>query len=168
MAAFFDEPWRGVSANLAEVDQAWLLNEAAFYLRALGRLTEALEPLRAGLEMRIKQQVWTSAAIIGSNLGELEVTLGRLSEAEADARVAIDHADQSGDAFVRMAFRTTTANALHNLGKRAEAGSLFAEAEQMQKDKPSEVDLLYSLAGFRYCDWLLACRTHRMAIALKL
>lgn len=156
VAAFFDEPWNGLSANLAEVDQAWLLNEAAFYLRALGRLTEALEPLRAGLEMRIKQQVWTSAAIIGSNLGELEVTLGRLREADADARLAIDHADQSGDAFVRMAFRTTTANALHNLGQRAEAGSLFAEAEQMQKENPTEVDLLYSLAGFRYCDWLLA------------
>ena len=46
------DPWSRVSPALTEADQAWLLNEAAFRLRALGRLTEALEPMRAGLEMR--------------------------------------------------------------------------------------------------------------------
>jgi hypothetical protein len=35
VAAFFDEPWRRVSPNLREADQAWLLNEAANRLRAL-------------------------------------------------------------------------------------------------------------------------------------
>ena len=39
-------------------DQAWLLSEAAFRLRALGRLTEALQPMRAGLEMRVQQEDW--------------------------------------------------------------------------------------------------------------
>ena len=52
VACFFETPWSRVSPALTEADQAWLLNEAAFRLRALGRLTEALEPMRAGLEMR--------------------------------------------------------------------------------------------------------------------
>ena len=56
VAAFFDEPWSRVSPNLSEADQAWLLNEAAFSLRALGRLTEALQPMRAGLEMAVQQE----------------------------------------------------------------------------------------------------------------
>ena len=56
VAAFFDEPWSRVSPNLSEADQAWLLNQAAFRLRALGRLTEALQPMRAGLEMRVQQK----------------------------------------------------------------------------------------------------------------
>ena len=36
VACFFDPPWRRVSPNLTPRDQAWLLSEAAFYLRALG------------------------------------------------------------------------------------------------------------------------------------
>ena len=46
IASFFDSPWSRLSSNLSEPGQAWLLNEAAFSLRALGRLTEAREPMR--------------------------------------------------------------------------------------------------------------------------
>jgi hypothetical protein len=56
VACFFELPWSRVSSALTENWQAWLLNEAALCLRVLGRLTEALEPMRAGLEMRIKQK----------------------------------------------------------------------------------------------------------------
>jgi hypothetical protein len=55
-----------------------------------------------------------------------------------------------------MVNRTTAADALHQSGQRAEAGSLFAEAERMQKVRQPKFDLLYSLAGFNYCDWFLA------------
>jgi hypothetical protein len=156
VAAFFDAPWRQVSPNLTAADQGWLLNEAATRLRGLGRLTEALQPMRAGLEMVVQQKSWKDAAIGASNLSELEVTLGRLPDAVTDARQSITHADQSGDAFVRMAFGTTAADALHQSGQRMEAGPLFAEAERLQQDWQPEFDLLYSLQGFRYCDWLLA------------
>lgn len=156
VAAFFDEPWRQVSPNLTAADQAWLLNEAALRLRALGRLTEALQPMRAGLEMRVRQQVWKSAAIIASNLSELEVTLGRLPDAVTDARQSITHADRSGDAGQRMIKRTTAADALYQSGQRAEAGTVFAEAERMQQEMQPQFDLLYSMRGFQYCDWLLA------------
>lgn len=156
VAAFFEAPWTRLSPNLSDPAQAWLLNEAAFCLRALGRLTEAVEPMRAGLEMRIKQQVWKSAAIIASNLSELEVTLGRVGEAVADARRAIAFADRSGDAFQRMARRTAAADALHQSGERDEARRLFEQAEDMQREDQPEFDLLYSLRGFRYCDLILA------------
>jgi len=99
---------------------------------------------------------WEGAAISYSNLSELEVTLGRLPDALIDARQAITHADQSGDAFLRMTTRSMAADALHQSGQRAEAGALFAEAEGMQQEDQPEFDLLYSQRGFRYCDWLLA------------
>jgi tetratricopeptide (TPR) repeat protein len=156
VAAFFDEPWGNLSPNLTEGDQAWLLNEAAYSLRALGRLTEALQPMRAGLEMRVQQEAWKNAAISAGNLSELEVALGRLAEAEADARQAVALADRSGDAFDRMDHRTAAADALHQSGRRGEAGALFTEAERMQKERQPGFDLVYSLPGFRYCDWLLA------------
>ncbi|MEQ1511864.1 MAG: hypothetical protein ABL934_04205 [Lysobacteraceae bacterium] len=156
VAAFFDEPWRQVSPNLTEAYQAWLLGVAAFNLRALGRLTEALQPMRAGLELPVQQKSWKEAAINASNLSQLEVTLGRLPDAVTDARQSITHADQSGDAFQRMTKRITAADALHQSGQRMEAGTLFAEAERMQQEMQPEFDLLYSLQGFQYCDWLLA------------
>ena len=160
VAAFFDEPWSKVSPNLTEADQAWLLAVAAFNLRALGRLTEALQPMRAGLEMRVQQNNWENAARSANNLSELELTLGLLPDAVTDARQSITHADQSGDAFLRMARRTTAADALHQSGHRAEAGTLFADAERMQKELQLECDQLNSVGGFRYCDWLLAPAEH--------
>ncbi len=156
VAAFFDEPWSHVSANLIEADQAWMLGAAAFRLRALGRLTEALQPMRASLEMYVRQENWNYAARVAGNLSELEVTLGRLTDAVADSRESITHADESGDAFMRTVSRTTAADALHQSGRRDEAGALFAEAGGMQKEIQPEFDLLYSLRGFQYCDWLLA------------
>jgi tetratricopeptide (TPR) repeat protein len=156
VAAFFDEPWTRVTTAVSEPDRAWLLHEAAFLLRALGRLTEALGPMRAGLEMAVQQQDWANAARGASSLSELEVTLGDLPAAIRDARASVLYADRSGDAFLRMVFRATTADALHQAGQRPEAGALFAAAEVMQRERQPQFPLLYSMRGFKYCDWLLA------------
>jgi hypothetical protein len=51
---------------------------------------------------------------------------------------------------------STAADALHQSGQRADAGTLFGEAERMQKEMHMEFDLLYSVRGFWYCDWSLA------------
>ncbi len=156
VAAFFDEPWSRLSPNLSAPDQVWLLNAAAFRLHALGRLTEAVEPMRASLEQAADAKYWEGAAAVASNLSELEVTLGQLHAAVANGRRAIDFADRFGDAFWMMAARTTAADALHQAGERVEAGALFAEAEQMQAQRQPRFPLLYSLQGFRYADLLLA------------
>ncbi|WP_157640117.1 hypothetical protein [Lamprocystis purpurea] len=50
----------------------------------------------------------------------------------------------------------TAADVLHQSGETAEAGRLFAEAERMQREWQPQYPLLYSVGGFRYCDWLLA------------
>lgn len=156
VAAFFDQPWSRLSPNLSEADQAWLLNEAAFRLRALGRLTEALEPMRVATDNVAAAENWKNAAIGSSSLSELEVTLGGLESAVADARRGIDFADRSGDAFEQMAERTTAADALHQSGCADEARGLFADAERRQQERQPQFDQLYSVRGFRYCDLLLA------------
>ena len=155
VACFFEIPWSSVSPALTEADQAWLLNEAAFTLRALGRLTEALEPMQAALEMGVKQENWQAAAIRASNLSELELTLGEVAEAVVDASNSVTYADRSGDGFWKMGTRTTHADALHQAGRRAEAEALFREAEQMQAERQPAYPLLYSVRGFRYCELLL-------------
>jgi tetratricopeptide (TPR) repeat protein len=117
IACFFEPPWTRVSPAFKEDEQAWLLNHAASYLRALGRLNEALEPLRTGLELIVKQQYWKRAAISASNLSELELTLGEVAEAVGDAEQSVTYADRSGDIH-RIGTRTAVGNALHQAGQR--------------------------------------------------
>jgi len=155
VACFFERPWTVVSHRLSEAAQAWLLNQAFFSLRALGRLTEALGPMRAGLAMLVKDEDWKRAAQGASNLSELEVTLGRVDEAVQDAGRGVEYADRSGDAFWRMGLRTTRADALFQAGEEGKAAELFREAELMQAEDQPQYPLFYSLAGFRYCDLLL-------------
>lgn len=157
IACFFEQPWRRVSPALAEADQAWLLNDVAFRLRALGRLTEALEPMRAGLEAGVKQENWQRAAIRACNLSELELMLGKVADAATDAAQSVTHADRSGEDDWQNYIRTRTAHAdaLHQAGRRVEAEALFREAEWMQVERQPAYPLLYSVQGFQYGDLLI-------------
>lgn len=156
LAGFFVPPWQRPVPTLNEANQAWLLNHAAFNLRALSRLTEALEPMRVGAEMGVKQENWKAAATRYSNISELQLTLGRMPAAVADAEAAVAHAERSGNAFWCMASRTQIADALHQHGETEAALTHFREAESSQAQTQPQYPLLYSLGGFHYCDLLLA------------
>jgi len=156
LACFFEKPWSLVSSVFPEEIQAWYPNQAGFRLRALGRLTEALEPLRAGLPIELKREDWNNAARRVSSLSELELTLGAVAGAVGDAEQSVTYADRGGDPFQRMGNRTTHADALHPAGRRAEAETRFREAEQMPAERQPDYPLLYSTGGFWYCDLLLA------------
>ena len=156
ITCFFEEPWSRVTAALGEPDQAWLLNEAATRLRALGRLREALEPMRANLAMRLRREEWEHAPSSAVNLSELELSLGEVAAAVADAEAAVTLAENGGEAFWRMVSRATLADARHQAGDQQAARELFREAEQRQAENQPENPLLYSLRGFQYCDLLLA------------
>jgi hypothetical protein len=156
VAAFFDQPWSQVSPHLAPAAQSWLLNAAAFRLRALGRLTEALEPLRESVKRAEADDDWKNVAIRAGTLSETALTLGCLGDAVAEGRRALAFAERSGDAFQKMARRTTAADALHQAGEPAEAAALFAEAERRQAEDQPQFPRLYSVRGFQYADLILA------------
>jgi hypothetical protein len=156
VACFFEERWKRLAPALSEDTQAWLLNQAAVCLRALGRSTEALEPMRVSTEMDVAREKWTDAAISANNLSELELTLGEVAAAVRDAEQSVDFAERSGDAVWPMCSRTALADALHQAGRRAEALECFREAEGMQAERQPHFPLLYSLQGFQYCDLLLS------------
>jgi hypothetical protein len=156
VACFFEVPWSRLTSGLSENRQAWVLSQTALYLRALGRLTEAIEPMRAGLERGVTQKDWSNAAVGAHNLSELQLTLGETVGALGDAEHCVVFADRSDDAFRRMGTRAALADALHQAGRRAAALARFREAEQMQAKHQREYPLLYSVQGFKYCDLLLA------------
>ena len=154
LAHFFAIPWDTPAAGLTEDDQAAALSWAGFRLRALGRLREAQQPIRAGEDMSAEQEDWKGAAVDASNLSELQLTLGEVQSAVASGKRSVEHADRSGDLFQRMARRTTHADALHQYGDQDAALALFQAAEALQRQP--EYPQLYSAQGFRYCDLLLA------------
>ena len=156
VACFFEQRWSRLAPGISESDQAWLLAVTAFNLRALGRLTEALEPVRACCDYFEDRKIWKQAAQAASNLNELELTLGNVADALRDAEQSVTFADRSADAFQRMTNRVRLADALRQSGQCADALVRFREAEAMQAERQAEYALLYSLVGFRYCDLLLA------------
>ncbi len=156
LAGFFDPPWGRPVAGLREADKAFVLSQAGFRLRALGRLAEAREPMQAGLEADTAREGWKSAAVDAGNLSELALAAGDLPAALRTAEQSVELADRSGDAFQRMGNRTTLADALHQAGRTDEAAARFREAEAMQAARQPGYPLLYSLQGYRYCDLLLA------------
>ena len=156
LAGFFEELWTRPVTALREDDRSFVLNAAGFALRALGRLPEAVAPMRAGLGMDITAKDWKQAAIQAINLSELHLTLGQMPEAIETARQSVKLADRSGDALVRRVSRTALADALHQTGQPDEAARLFIEAERMQNETQPTFPLLYSLPGYRYCDLLLS------------
>jgi hypothetical protein len=156
VACFFIEPWRQLVPALPSSDQSWLLNEAAFLLRAQGRLVEALEPMRSGAEMAAAQKDWNNASAAFSNLAELQLSLGRVASSLVNAESAAEYADRSGDDMQRMRRLATLAYVRHQQGNEIAARQNYAEAEMLQAKNQPQYPLLYSQRGFRYCDLLLA------------
>ncbi|HSS49616.1 MAG TPA: TIR domain-containing protein [Thermoanaerobaculia bacterium] len=156
LASFFDRPWSQPSAHITAADQALVLNDAAFDLRALGRLAEAVEPMQASMEMDIEREYWKGAAVSSSNLSELTLTLGDVRRTVALGGQSVELADRSGDALWRLVSRATWADALHQAGRCEESAAAFREAEAMQAEAQPEYPRLYSLRGFQYCDLLLS------------
>ncbi|MCP3962126.1 MAG: hypothetical protein GY719_30150, partial [bacterium] len=156
LAGFFERPWDRPDPRLTAADQAWILNAAGFVLRALGRLPEAVQPMRAGLEARITEKNWKEAALNAGNLSELTLTLGEVATAVRAGEESVELADRSGDGFERLKQRGKLANALHQAGRWQESAAAFREAEAMQAEWQPQYPRLYSQRGYQYCDLLLA------------
>ena len=155
LSAFFDPPWERVAPGLSAASQTYVLAEAAFGLRGLGRLSEAAGLMRRGLEESIAREDWKNAAQQANNFSGLLRSSGDLDQALVHAQKSVGFSDKSGDVVQRMAYRTALAATLHALGHQDAAASLFEQAEQMQQTiRPADLPL-YSIPGFRYCDLLL-------------
>jgi hypothetical protein len=161
VACFFARPWSTPEPSLSPAAQAWVLGIAAFNLRALGRLGEAVEPMRAGFKAAVALGIWYNAA--GAiNLSGLELTRGAVCEALTFGEQAVDYAERSRDSYWPIAARATHARVLHCTGQWAAAQELFEEAERLQAKYQPHYPQLYSAGGFSYREFLLT-ETERAA-----
>ena len=156
IAGFFDPPWSRVVDGLRESSKAYILSTAGFDLRALGRLDDALKPMKMAFDAYIVQRDWKNAATTATNQSEFSLTLGNMAQAVEYAKQSVKYADDGKDPWDRIVARTALADALVQEGKFANAGDLFLEAEKIQKEWKPQYTILCSLPGFQYCDLLLS------------
>ncbi|MGO9543887.1 MAG: TIR domain-containing protein [Rhodomicrobium sp.] len=159
-ANFFEAPFMVPSSRLAANLRVLLLNLAGTYLQALGRLGDAAPPMRKAIKLGISQDEKASNLARGAgSLSELLVAIGQLSGdegAETAGKAAVAFADRSCETFECMFLRAIQADASLQVGALACAEALFHKAEELQKERQPGWPRIYSLAGYRYCDLLLA------------
>ncbi|SEA91907.1 TIR domain-containing protein [Thiothrix caldifontis] len=163
IAHFFTKLWKKPTKNLSEYWQADILSCAGFSLRSLGRLHEAIEPITANIEMNGYLQNWGGAALNSSNLSELHIASGNILRGIHHGRESVEYGDRSNKKYYMMAFRTTLADALLKSGVYVESFDLLQEAEKINSELGHPK--LYSLRGFRYCDFLLSQELPKLALA---
>ena len=78
LSGFFELPWHKPVDGLSEDWIGFILNSVGFELRALGRLSEAAQPMQSGLDEYTAQQDWWNAATCASNLSELYLRIGNV------------------------------------------------------------------------------------------
>ncbi|MEM9139167.1 MAG: toll/interleukin-1 receptor domain-containing protein [Pseudomonadota bacterium] len=155
LAPFFQGDWGNPGTSVTLGEQGFLLNQAGFRLRALGRLQEARLPFEQRIDRSIKHGDDNNAALDSSNLSELLLTLGDLEDARVRAEDAVNLIDRTDDALLQFIFRTTLADALAHLGQRKQAADLFFAAECRQRAVRPREPYLYSLRGYRYASFMI-------------
>lgn len=156
LSGLFTTPWRQLESGLTDRVDGFVLHQAGYCLVALGRLQEAAEPMLAALQRRIAVEFWAGAAATASNLSELHLIIGDIPHALKFAYESVELADRANDEYSRTTKRSRLADALHHAGRTDEAFATFGEAEKIQKQDQSAYPLLFSLAGFQYCDLLIS------------
>ncbi len=162
LSGFFDLPWRRPIDGLKESAKAFVLGEAGFCLRALGRVEEAVQPMQTALEAFVVQEKWTHAAIEAGNLSELYLVIGDLVQALNLAKRNLELAEHNRDVHLRITSRARLANALYHSNHISDAVATFRKTEEMQKKMDRISSFLYSNNGFYYCNLLLNQRKHQV------
>jgi tetratricopeptide (TPR) repeat protein len=166
-AWFFDRPYDIPSPMLSPASQASVLGECAFFMRAQGRVSEALPLLREAVARFERENAPKAAALNAINVSETELVLGQITDAIATARRTVVLADQADpnatipilrapDLSAMVAARGALAQALHAAGRLDDATSWFAQAERLLLGRQPQSRWLSSLSGYQFCDLLLA------------
>jgi hypothetical protein len=144
----FEKPYEVPFRTIDKKYQSWLLGDAAWSLRAQGRLMEALPVWHIDLTIVEKENDWHNAATVATNLSECETHLGELTAALANAREAVTHARRTGEKRAISIARANLAASLHMIGQFGRAAQIFRNLERDEMP-------LVSMSGYSCCNLLI-------------
>lgn len=155
LAGFFEGGWDNPVDSLSEADTSEIQSQVGIYLRALGRLDEAVSPMRDSILPAVQAGDWLNAAQRAANYSELQLVRGALAEALRWAEQSVEFADRTNNGFRQLSFRARVGDALHQIGRIDESLGMFAEAERRQQIRQPQYPVMYSFHGYLYHDLLL-------------
>jgi tetratricopeptide (TPR) repeat protein len=134
--------------------QAYLLNEVGLCLTSLGRLQDALHVYERSKAIVSLEKDLVSASITCQNLAEAHAYLGQLGASVDTARQALAYAREANDMRQECDSLAYVARAAYLLGDTNEAGTLFAQAEELQGILEPDRPYLYGLRGLWHAEYL--------------
>jgi tetratricopeptide (TPR) repeat protein len=158
LSYFFDPPWDNVTESLNDNERRLLLGVTSFSLWRLGRLSEAIQPMKAGIEANIKAVLsgWLHATRTAGNLSELFLIIGDLREALRCGNESVEYAGNLVENdFERVQQPCIMASVKHQMGELLEARKIYDQSEDLQKKREPGFPLLHANLGFKYCNLLL-------------
>ncbi|MGO8955053.1 MAG: SEC-C metal-binding domain-containing protein [Rhodomicrobium sp.] len=155
LANFFEAPFEVPSDRLPANIRALVQNDAGHRLGALGRLEDAVAPIRAAANAYAELGDKRNSCLAATNLSSLLLDIGRLS-GDKGAVNAVESATVFANSMdLRTVARSQHGDALRQLGKLAHAEAMLREADTLQKKWQPIMSRLYSAGGHYYCDLLL-------------
>lgn len=157
---FFDEPYRLPLNTLSSKRRQWILNQAGYTLRSVGRLEDAIPAIEMGKAGNIAENDWRNASVAAVNLIEMQMAVGQILNAIASAEQGVDLAKRSIRVDPSHPERLFIAKAIlgecfHKSGEFQHALKLYHEAEEYQAKIYGDVFRLTSLQGYNYCKLLI-------------
>ncbi|MFL5328596.1 MAG: AAA family ATPase [Gemmataceae bacterium] len=163
LSHFLKDPWDAPVPNLVRSDQGRVLHDIGYDLRVLGRLEDAILPLRRSIaiarELAQKSKRPTphydAASMRAGNLSGLYLSVGRFDLALKYARMGLQFADRCRENIQRVVETARVADVLSQRGRTQASRKLFQEAENLQAQSDPTRPSLYAYCGFWFCDLLL-------------
>ncbi|MCW1100074.1 trypsin-like peptidase domain-containing protein [Streptomyces sp. RS2] len=135
--------------------RGWVLHEVATSLQMLGRLWEAVDPLRRAEAALRALGRFHQAAVSCQNRTELHLALGQLAKADEALGEAADLAARAGDQEDVLVAETLRGALYHHRGQHDQAERSFATALDLARQF-TPVPILYSRSGVYYAEHLRA------------
>jgi hypothetical protein len=153
LSSFFDILWGKPVSGLDDNSKSFVLRWAGFTLRALGRISEAVQPAKEVLEASKKDKSWDGVSVDATHIAELNLMLGDVASAQTYGEQAVTFADRSGDEWQKIGRRTIFAKVLHQFGDFVKSKTIFNDAESIIHK--AGYTYLFASWGFYFNDLLL-------------
>lgn len=154
LANFYESLWDHVHPKLSH--SITILACSAYSLRAIGRTTDALGPMKATVETALDIGDLAGAARSAGNLSETHVLLGQMGDALLIAEQAVMLAEQSNEHIEKRARYANLGYVLHFIDEPDVSEPAFRKAERVHIAEGVSSQWLHFTEGFWFCELLLS------------
>ncbi len=151
---YFERAYDVPVASLSSSAQGFLFSATSFALRALGRVSETLPALEAGLKVELAQADHSNLARARGSIAQVKLIMGDIQGALDEAKNATTGARKGPHEDTLVFAIAVLGDALHQAGRRRDARRRFEQSEALQQ-KLVPLRYLGRVSGFHFCELLM-------------